>query len=94
MTGDGSTPLNIHDTIVVQTLDGGRIEFEVMGLVEDESGTGYAICYSEKEDEFVVTDAAGQLLSDDVLAQEILDDFFVLADEAGDDEAGQNEEAP
>jgi len=30
-----------------------------------------------------VTDAVGTLLDDDELAQEILDDFFVLADESG-----------
>jgi hypothetical protein len=54
----------------------------VVGLVEDEQKVTYAVCYSEKEDEFVVTDAHGTLLSDDELAQEILDDFFVLAEEA------------
>jgi hypothetical protein len=58
----------------------------VVGLVEDESQTTYAVCYSEKEDQFVVTDAAGNLLSDDELAQEILDDFFVLAEESVPDE--------
>jgi hypothetical protein len=41
------------------------------------------VCYSEKADEFVVTDDAGNLLSNDELAQEILDDFFVLAEESG-----------
>jgi hypothetical protein len=41
------------------------------------------VCYSEKADEFVVTDATGNLLSNDELAQEILDDFFVLAEESG-----------
>ena len=41
------------------------------------------MCYSEKADEFVVTDESGNLLSNDELAQEILDDFFVLAEESG-----------
>ena len=58
----------------------------MVGLVEDESKVTYAVCYSEKEDQFVVTDAAGNLLSDDELAQEILDDFFVLAEESVTDE--------
>lgn len=59
-----------------------------MGLVEDEEKTTYAVCYSEDEDEFVVADAKGNLLTDEELAQEILDDFFALAEEAesGDDE--------
>jgi hypothetical protein len=43
------------------------------------------VCYSEKSDEFVVTDDAGNLLDDDELAQEILDDFFVLAEESAPD---------
>jgi hypothetical protein len=46
------------------------------------------VCYSEKADEFVVTDNAGTLLEDDELAQEILDDFFVLAEEAKPEEGG------
>ncbi|MGH7707604.1 MAG: hypothetical protein ACREM8_06070 [Vulcanimicrobiaceae bacterium] len=53
-----------------------------MGLVEDDEHNGYAVCYSEKADEFVVTDGMGKILPDDELAQEILDDFFVLAEES------------
>jgi hypothetical protein len=33
-----------------------------------------------------VTDANGKLLEDDALAQEILDDFFVLAEESAPEE--------
>ena len=68
--------------LVIETTDGNLIEFEVVGLVEDDENNAYAVCYSEKADEFVVTDNAGTLLDDDELAQEILDDFFVLAEEA------------
>ncbi|MGB8265619.1 MAG: hypothetical protein WCE44_04820 [Candidatus Velthaea sp.] len=68
--------------MVIETTDGKQIEFEVVGLVEDDENNAYAVCYSEKADEFVVTDNAGTLLDDDDLAQEILDDFFVLAEEA------------
>jgi hypothetical protein len=53
-----------------------------VGLVEDDENNAYAVCYSEKDDEFVVTDHLGTLLDDDELAQEILDDFFVLAEES------------
>ncbi len=56
----------------------------MVGLVEDDENNAYAVCYSEKADEFVVTDDTGNLLSNDELAQEILDDFFVLAEESGD----------
>jgi hypothetical protein len=58
------------------------LQFEVVGLVEDDEGHAYAVCYNEDADEFVVTDALGKLLEDTDLAQEILDDFFVLAEES------------
>jgi hypothetical protein len=62
--------------------DGTELRFEAVGLVEDEEGHAYAVCYNEDRDEFVVTDAVGDLLEDEELAQEILDDFFVLAEES------------
>ena len=74
--------LELRDVLVIQTTDDKQLEFEVVGLVEDEENTTFAVCYCEKEDEFVVTNATGELLSDDELAQEILDDFFVLAEES------------
>ncbi len=72
--------------LVIETNDGQSLEFEVVGLVEDDENNAYAVCYSEKADEFVVTDESGNLLSNDELAQEILDDFFVLAEESGEGE--------
>ena len=74
--------LELRDVLVIETTDGKQLEFEVVGLVEDDEDNAYAVCYSEHADEFVVTDASGTLLDDDELAQEILDDFFVLADES------------
>jgi len=62
--------------------DGTALRFEVVGLVEDDEGNAYAVCYNDKNDEFVVTDQVGDLLEDEDLAQEILDDFFVLAEES------------
>jgi hypothetical protein len=62
--------------------DGTALRFEVVGLVEDDEGNAYAVCYNDQSDEFVVTDAVGDLLEDEDLAQEILDDFFVLAEES------------
>ncbi len=62
--------------------DGTALRFEVVGLVEDDEGNAYAVCYNEGSDDFVVTDQFGDLLEDEELAQEILDDFFVLAEES------------
>jgi len=77
-----SGALELRDVLVIQTTDDKQLEFEVMGLVEDDEKNTYAVCYCEPEDQFVVTDAGGQLLSDDDLAQEILDDFLTLAEES------------
>jgi len=62
--------------------DGSERRYEVVGLVEDDEENGFAVCYNDKDDEFVVTDGYGDLLDDEELAQEILDDFFVLAEES------------
>jgi hypothetical protein len=62
--------------------DGSALRFEVVGLVEDDENNAFAVCYNEASDQFVVTDQFGDLLENDELAQEILDDFFVLAEEA------------
>jgi len=80
--------LELRDVLVIQTTDEKQLEFEVVGLVEDEENNQYAVLYCEAEDEFVVSDAKGTLLDDDELAQEILDDFFVLAEESGDEGPG------
>ncbi|MGH7729341.1 MAG: hypothetical protein ACREM2_11220 [Vulcanimicrobiaceae bacterium] len=80
--------------------DGKRYDFEIVGLVEDDEGHGFAIAFCAAADEFAVTDEYGTLLEDEALAQEILDDFFVLADEsageggetaAGGDAGGRSE---
>ena len=78
--------VDLLDVIVVETMDGEKHEYEVVGLVDDEEHNEYAVAFSEKADEFIVTDVHGKLLDDDELAQEILDDFFVLSEESGSEE--------
>jgi hypothetical protein len=83
-SGQGQRDLELRDVLVIKTTgDDKQLEFEVVGLVEDEEHTSFAVLYCEPDDEFVVTDAQGNLLQDENLAQEILDDFFVLAEESG-----------
>ena len=80
----------MHETVVVELTDGRRLDFEVVGLLEDDADRGFAVCYCKEEDEFVVTDAFGEILEDDDLAQEILEDF--LSDvEPADGEAVEEE---
>ena len=90
-----ATKIELQDRIVVETrLQAAppdapvqQYEFEVVGIVEDaESTTQYAVCYSENADEFIVTDAVGELLDDDALAQEILGDFLDQAADTEDDD--------
>lgn len=83
-SGQAQRDLELRDVLVIKTTgDDKQLEFEVIGLVEDEEHKSFAVLYCEPEDEFVVTDAQGNLLQDEDLAQEILDDFFVLAEESG-----------
>jgi hypothetical protein len=83
-SGQAQRDLELRDVLVIKTTgDDKQLEFEVVGLVEDEEHKSFAVLYCEPEDEFVVTDAQGNLLQDEDLAQEILDDFFVLAEESG-----------
>jgi hypothetical protein len=72
----------LKDVLELHMEDGTELRFEVVGLVEDDEGHSYAVCYNDQNDEFVVTDDVGDLLADEDLAQEILDDFFVLAEES------------
>jgi hypothetical protein len=80
--GTGEGKVELRDVLVIETTDDKKFEFEVVGLVEDDENHGFAVAYSQEADEFVVTDENGKLLEDDDLAQEILDDFFVLAEES------------
>ncbi len=82
-------PLELHETVVVELTDGRRLDFEVVGLLEDDTDRGYAVCYCKEEDEFVVTDAFGEILEDDDLAQEILEDFLSDVEPADGDAAAE-----
>ncbi|MDE2481351.1 MAG: hypothetical protein KGN02_04080 [bacterium] len=96
-TDDGETksgPLELSEVLYIETKDGGELEFEVVGILEDpDDGTSYAVLMHEPQDEeaeseFIVTDLEGNMVQDDALAQEILDDFLAFAEEAGDESGG------
>jgi len=85
-------PLELSELLYIETKDGGQMPFEVVGILEDpDDGTSYAVLMHEPaegedaESEFIVTDLSGNLLEDDELAQEILDEFLVFAEEAGEE---------
>jgi uncharacterized protein YrzB (UPF0473 family) len=90
-----SGPLELSEVLYIETKDGGELPFEVVGILEDpDDGKSYAVLMHEPKDEeaeteFIVTDLEGNLLENDELAQEILDEFLVFAEEAG-DEGGES----
>jgi hypothetical protein len=72
---------------VIETVDGEKLEFEAVGIVENDDGKEpFVVGYSEAGDRFAVFDAFGTLLPDDALAQEILDSFLAFTEEPADDE--------
>jgi len=79
--------IELADRIVLETRGAGAgpdealqlYEFEVVAIVSDpssEPSRQFAVCYSERADEFIVTDDVGRLIEDDRLAQDILADFL------------------
>ncbi|HZZ00411.1 MAG TPA: hypothetical protein VFE36_12630 [Candidatus Baltobacteraceae bacterium] len=85
-----SGPLELSEVLYIKTKDGAEMPFEVVGILEDpDDGSSYAVLMHEPEEEsegeFIVTDLEGNLVDDEELAQEILDEFLVFAEEAGDD---------
>ncbi len=91
-TNDGAHegPLELGESLFIETKEGTELTFEVVGILEDpDDGASYAVLMHEAEkeedSEFIVTDLEGTLLEDDALAQEILDEFMVFAEEAGEE---------
>ncbi|MBV8490217.1 MAG: hypothetical protein JO199_06770 [Candidatus Eremiobacteraeota bacterium] len=85
-----SGPLELSEVLYIETKDGAELPFEVVGILEDpDDGQSYAVlmheAHDDEEGEFIVTDLQGNLVEDEELAQEILDEFLVFAEEAGDD---------
>lgn len=89
MNSGGEKPLDLKDTLFVKTPDGREVSFTVVALLEDEqNGSSYAVLLNEPEDgeeSFIVTDPYGNLLEDDALAQQVLDDYLLFAEESSED---------
>lgn len=89
------SPLELQDVLKIETNEGQTLPFEVVGILEDpQENVSYAVLVHEPEndgeEQFIVTDLAGNLLENDTLAQEILDDFLEHVHEG--DEAAADEE--
>jgi hypothetical protein len=90
------TPLELKEVLYIETNEGASLPFEVVGILEDpQESISYAVLVhepeTEGEEQFIVTDLAGNLLENDVLAQEILDDFLTYVHEGDEDGAADEE---
>ena len=89
-------PLELQDVLNIETKEGATLPFEVVGILEDpQENVSYAVLVHETEndgeEQFIVTDLAGNLLENDALAQEILDDFLTYVHEGDEDGAADEE---
>ncbi len=87
-------PLEVGEVLQLQMEDGSTLEFEVRAILEDsESDASYAVLErdadGEDDAEVIVTDLEGNLVEDDELAQEVLDNYLIFAEEAGDEGGGK-----
>jgi hypothetical protein len=79
----GTNKIDLEDTLVIETTDGKRHEYEVVSLVSDpDTDIVYGVAYSEASDDFIVTDDVGNMIDDQVLAAEIIEDFKTFAEES------------
>lgn len=89
-SGTGETALDLKDTLFLRMQDDEEFSFQVVALLEDEENAcTYAVLLhqpSEGEERFIVTDSYGNLLEDETLAQQVLDDYLVFAQEASEEE--------
>jgi hypothetical protein len=87
-----SGPLQVGELLQLQMEDGSTLEFEVRAILEDsENDATYAVLERDvdgDEGEIIVTDLDGNLIEDDELAQEVLDNYLIFAEEAGDESGG------
>ena len=97
MSSNGQTPhgpLDVGDVLAVQVDDGSTLEFEVRAILQDsETDASYAILERDlsegDEGEVIVTDIDGNLVEDEELAQDVLDNYLIFAEEAVDDGGGK-----
>jgi hypothetical protein len=87
--GEDAGKLELHDHLIITLDDGSERKFEIVGILEDEESQGYAVAFDEAAEEFIVTDARGNLLEDEELAQEILDNYQLFSEESAPESASE-----
>jgi len=88
--GEGSAgPLDVGEVLQMRLQDGSTLEYKVSAIFEDgETHAAYAVLEATagnaEEGDVIVTDLQGSLIEDQDLAQEVLENYLVFAEEAGD----------
>jgi hypothetical protein len=83
-----NAPLEVGQMLEFQMEDGSTLAYEVRAILEDgETSAAYAILERDAETgdegEVIVTDLTGNLIEDDELAQDVLDNYLIFSEEAG-----------
>lgn len=85
-----ATPLDVGEVLQLRTEDGSTFEYEVRAIFEDsEAHVSYAVLErsgeGDRDDdrEVIVTDLEGNLIEDDDLVRDVLDNYDIFSEEAG-----------
>ena len=82
-------PLDVGEVLRLQMRDGSTFAFEVRAILEDgETKVSYAVLERDVEGEdgeLIVTDLEGNLIEDADRVEEVLENYLLFSEEAGDD---------
>jgi hypothetical protein len=80
---DVTIPLELHCFIVMEDDDSNAVEFEVIGIVDEEidgiSTPTYAVCYNAEHEAFLVTDIYANPIEEEDLVDLIMEDYQNLS---------------
>ncbi|MGB8520923.1 MAG: hypothetical protein WCD38_12255 [Candidatus Tumulicola sp.] len=90
-----AAPLDVGEVLQLRVEDGSTLEYEVRAIFEDaEAHVSYAVLERESDGEgdgdgdgdreVIVTDLDGNLIDDEDLVRDVLENYDVFSEEAGD----------
>ena len=87
--GGHNEPLDVGEVLELQMEDGSTLEYEVRAIFEDrDANVSYAVLERDPENggerEVIVTDLDGNLVEDEEQVRDVLDNYDVFNEEAGD----------
>lgn len=87
--GQRPAPLDVGEVLELHMEDGSTLAYEVRAIFEDaQARTSYAVLEREPEEggerEVIVTDTDGNLIEDDDVVRDVLENYDIFSEEAGD----------